>query len=123
MLLAGLKSNAKLADRRFCLRNLRMRACAEIALQRLGAELTEAARCAGDLEPGEHALLHVWLAARQRGDTVTLQGFGHLQPLDVLRADRQIGHVRAVLSRHAHDSLRKQLSDPYLVSKKHVATP
>ena len=54
--------------------------------------------CAGELEPGEHALLHVWLVATQRGGNVTLQGFGHLQPLDVLRADRNIGHVRSTNS-------------------------
>ena len=59
--------------------------------------MMESPRCAGELEPGEHALLHVWLVAKQRDDdgSVTLQGFGHLQPLDVLRADRNIGHVRA----------------------------
>ena len=51
-------------------------------------------RCAGELQPGEHALLHVWLVAEERDDSVTLQGFGHLQPLDVLRADASIGHVR-----------------------------
>ena len=75
-----------------------MRARVQTAREGSGTELTTAARCAGELEPGEHALLHVWLVARQRDDMITLQGFGHLQPLDVLRADRQIGHVRSLPS-------------------------
>ncbi len=55
-----------------------------------------AMRCAGELQPGEHALLHMWLVANEHNGSVTLQGFGHLQPLDVLRADASIGHVRAL---------------------------